>query len=207
MPCICGTLSVLAGLPVSTSLYPPVAVPFNRSIQEIDVQIHPDMDPEKQLIISLAVDEGHDADIPTNEGLVRTKDDPSSPTTVASSEFDKDIEKDAVSDHASNITSRAGSTIQPHEPEQSEVDPNIVDWDGPDDPENPMNWAPSRKWGAIAVVSGITFLTPLGSSIFAPGVPLVMEEFNSNSAMLEGFIVSLVSPYGNQHLALFLFMS
>lgn len=32
------------------------------------------------------------------------------------------------------------------------VDPNIVDWDGPDDPRNPHNWPASRKW-AITVVS------------------------------------------------------
>jgi hypothetical protein len=25
-------------------------------------------------------------------------------------------------------------------------DPNLVDWDGPNDPENPQNWSRSRKW-------------------------------------------------------------
>ena len=37
-------------------------------------------------------------------------------------------------------------------------DPNIVDWDGPDDPANPLNWSLSRKTVAIAIVSAITFV-------------------------------------------------
>lgn len=44
---------------------------------------------------------------------------------------------------------------QPTEP----VDPYIVDWDGPDDPQNPRNWSEKLKWGNIAVIASITFLT------------------------------------------------
>ena len=54
-----------------------------------------------------------------------------------------------------------------------------------------MNWPSVKKWSAIALVSGITFLTPLASSIFAPSVDLVMEEFNSTSGLLSGFVVSV----------------
>src|SRR5581483_7955293 len=68
---------------------------------------------------------------------------------------------------------------------------NEVFWDSEDDPQNPMNWSSFRKWGAIAVVSAITFLTPLASSIFAPGVPMVMDEFHSKSDLLSGFVVSV----------------
>lgn len=35
----------------------------------------------------------------------------------------------------------------------------VVDWDGPNDPQNPMNWSPTRKWAIIALVSTITFNT------------------------------------------------
>ena len=40
-----------------------------------------------------------------------------------------------------------------------EVDPNIVGWDGPDDPKNPMNWSGKLKGANIAVIASITFLT------------------------------------------------
>jgi hypothetical protein len=32
------------------------------------------------------------------------------------------------------------------------VDPNLVQWDGPDDPENPLNWSRARRWKITAVV-------------------------------------------------------
>lgn len=41
----------------------------------------------------------------------------------------------------------------------NEKDPNIVDWDGPNDLENPMNWPDSKKWINISIVSIITIVT------------------------------------------------
>lgn len=32
-------------------------------------------------------------------------------------------------------------------------DPNIVDFDGPNDPENPLNWSTTRKTTSIVIVS------------------------------------------------------
>lgn len=72
-----------------------------------------------------------------------------------------------------------------------ETDPNMVDWDGPDDPENPMNWSDKKKWLNIATLSILTLVTPLGSSMFAPGVPAIMREFNETSATLATFLVSV----------------
>lgn len=43
--------------------------------------------------------------------------------------------------------------------QQDEQDPNIVSWDGPDDPENPKNWPDSKKWFNIAVLSILTIIT------------------------------------------------
>lgn len=38
-------------------------------------------------------------------------------------------------------------------------DPNIVDWDGPDDPMNPQNWSNKQKTVGVTLVSLITFIT------------------------------------------------
>lgn len=43
--------------------------------------------------------------------------------------------------------------------EKAPKDPNIVDWDAPDDPANPMNWSSAKKIGAIGMVSLITMLS------------------------------------------------
>ena len=147
---------------------------------------------EAKEIIQLAVQEGHDADIPTNEGTVKqhyTQDGTHSLTTGLTPVIDKDVEK-----HREASIS-AASSIPSLDEEKNigdiPVESNEVWWEGDDDPQNPMNWSSFRKWGAISVVSAITFLTPLASSIFAPGVPMVMDEFHSNSDLLSGFVVSV----------------
>lgn len=40
--------------------------------------------------------------------------------------------------------------------EESIEDPNIVDWDGPDDPANPMNWSRTKKNMHVGIVSCFT---------------------------------------------------
>ena len=70
-------------------------------------------------------------------------------------------------------------------------DPNIVDWDGANDPEKAINWTAKRKWANIAIISSITFLTPLASSMFAPGVPQVQDEFHNYDLEIASFVVSV----------------
>ncbi|OKL62600.1 hypothetical protein UA08_01671 [Talaromyces atroroseus] len=72
-----------------------------------------------------------------------------------------------------------------------EQDPNIVWWDSEDDPANPMNWSLLKKWTNIGLISAITFIVPLASSMFAPGVTLVSTEFNETNELLQGLVVSI----------------
>ncbi|KAL5358521.1 major facilitator superfamily domain-containing protein [Aspergillus floccosus] len=68
-----------------------------------------------------------------------------------------------------------------------------VYWDEPadQDPENPMNWSTARKWSTMGMVSFVTFLSPLASSMVAPGVPHVLKDFQTSSVTLAGFVVSV----------------
>jgi hypothetical protein len=54
-----------------------------------------------------------------------------------------------------DIEHKSGEGIQ----ESKMKDPNVVDWDGPDDPANPMNWSSRKKVAAIGIVSLITMLS------------------------------------------------
>jgi len=70
---------------------------------------------------------------------------------------EEDIEKKSISvleNYPSNVSAD----------EDQATDPNIVDWDGPNDPANPLNWTTTRKVAAIATVSLITFLSYVPSS-------------------------------------------
>ena len=114
--------------------------------------------------------------------------------------LDKDIEKgEPASTPSTPGTSARVSVTTDEVPRLDEktrqdvppLDPNIVDWDGPDDVENPMNWPKGKRLASVSLASGITFITPLASSIFAPGVPLLMKEFGSSSTLLASFVVSV----------------
>lgn len=59
-----------------------------------------------------------------------------------------------------------------------EHDQIIVDWDGPDDKENPKNWSFPTKVLFISMVGLLTTSIYIGSSIYVPGVQQIMEDFN-----------------------------
>ncbi|KAL4882671.1 major facilitator superfamily domain-containing protein [Aspergillus karnatakaensis] len=67
----------------------------------------------------------------------------------------------------------------------------VVDWDGPNDPENPKNWSSTRKVLATTTIALISVLTPLGSSMVAPGTSQLKAEFHFTSDILGAFVVSV----------------
>ena len=71
-------------------------------------------------------------------------------STQAESLTEQDIEK-----QQDGVTDAPAPTAD----DKVETDPNIVNWDGPDDPENPMNWNSRKKAAAIGIVSFITLLS------------------------------------------------
>lgn len=48
-------------------------------------------------------------------------------------------------------------------PEKAEAadegDPNVVDWDSPNDPEDPKQWPDNKKWLNISILSLLTLVT------------------------------------------------
>ncbi|KAI4090225.1 MAG: hypothetical protein L6R37_007924 [Teloschistes peruensis] len=130
----------------------------------------------------IAVYENHDADIHHDDQstLNSTGNRSQAPSNGHPDAEIRDIEK-----------AEEGSLSAAQERKEEPQDPNIVDWDGPDDPEKPTNWSAGRKYGIVAIISFITFLTPLASSMFAPGVPDVMTEFHSTNIELASFVVSV----------------
>ncbi|KAH9892193.1 bicyclomycin resistance protein [Xylariomycetidae sp. FL2044] len=136
---------------------------------------------------SQAVDEGHDADIPSSEGYILD-------SQAEKRRQDWIAETRKKSDASKNTNPDAD--LEKAEPGakdalDDETDPNVVWWDGPDDPENPYNWPKSRKIINTGLISAMTFVSPLASSIFAPGVPQVMMDFKSSSPEIATFVVSV----------------
>lgn len=99
---------------------------------------------------------------------------------------EKGAQSQALSTHTDERTLSGDAPIR-----EEAQDPNVVDWDGPDDPANPLNWPAKKKWSIIAALGAVTFITPLASSFFAPGVPQVMRAFEVESNLMATFVVSV----------------
>lgn len=48
-----------------------------------------------------------------------------------------------------------------------------------------------RKWSNVAVLSGLSLIIALASSMFAPGVPEVIADFQVTNKLLATFVVSV----------------
>ncbi|VUC28768.1 unnamed protein product [Clonostachys rosea] len=70
-------------------------------------------------------------------------------------------------------------------------DPNLVTWCGKDDPDNPHNWPRHKKWSSTLLVSCFTFISPVSSTMLAPALPTLGEEFNTSSGIERYLIMSI----------------
>ncbi|KAK4944032.1 hypothetical protein LTR10_016553 [Elasticomyces elasticus] len=80
---------------------------------------------------------------------------------------------------ANNLNSGDGDgarTSQGHFVEGGK-DVYLVDWYGPDDPENPQNWSSNWKLLVTLQICVLNFAFYIASSIYVPGEPSIMAEF------------------------------
>ncbi|KAH8920216.1 MFS general substrate transporter [Atractiella rhizophila] len=61
--------------------------------------------------------------------------------------------------------------------EKEKIDPNLVDWYGSDDEENPQNWSFAKKALTTCLIMSLTWSVYIGSAIYASSIPGVAEEF------------------------------
>ncbi|KAL4938825.1 hypothetical protein BDV06DRAFT_225609 [Aspergillus oleicola] len=67
----------------------------------------------------------------------------------------------------------------------------LVTWTGPKDPANPLNWSHSRKWSATLLVSCFTFISPVSSTMVAPALKEIANDFNIESQIQEYLVMSI----------------
>lgn len=72
----------------------------------------------------------------------------------------------------------------------------IVDWDGPDDPENPYNWPLYQKVFFILEIAFLTLSVYMGSAIYTPGIDEIMEQFNIGQTVATLPLSLFVIGYG-----------
>jgi len=75
-------------------------------------------------------------------------------------------------------------------------DPYLVDWNGDNDPDNPLNWSKPRKFFVTGLLCLLTFSVYMGSAIYTPGVELIAEYFGVGTVTATLGLTLFVLGYG-----------
>ncbi|PQE28963.1 major facilitator superfamily transporter protein [Rutstroemia sp. NJR-2017a BBW] len=148
-----------------------------------------------------AMDQGHIEDLARQQTTTEPiKAGPSnSPRTRNNSDSDrisriptKSSARSKLSRLTTRLTSRSRrAKLEPRPLPESDLAKGLVGWESQTDPEMPLNFPESKKWLLVGLLAGITFISPLASSMFAPGVTFADEEFGNESLILSSLTVSI----------------
>ncbi|KAL9939050.1 hypothetical protein V8E36_001863 [Tilletia maclaganii] len=69
-------------------------------------------------------------------------------------------------------------------------DADLIGWESPDDKANPRNWASKKKWLVTVIVSSYTLLSPLSSSMIAPALPILDQQFGVTNSVQSALMLS-----------------
>lgn len=110
-------------------------------------------------------------------------------TTESTPAAEKSTETPNASDSANSSANSSTSTLadpnalinvasgQRVDPERGR-DGDVIDWYGPDDPENLMNWSKPKKFWATFCICFLTFSVYIGSAIYTAGIVDVTQVFS-----------------------------
>lgn len=85
---------------------------------------------------------------------------------------------------------------RPIEPETLDDGTILVDWYTTDDPENPQNWSFGKKTVVLLQILIYTMAVYMGSAIYSPSIPGVMERFGVNIQLASMGLSLYVLAYG-----------
>ncbi|KAL4761073.1 MFS transporter [Aspergillus foveolatus] len=68
--------------------------------------------------------------------------------------------------------------------EQESKDPNLIEWNGPDDPENPQNMPHWRKWVITMTMSSMTMWLTFASSVFSTATLVTAQQFGVSTEVM-----------------------
>lgn len=68
---------------------------------------------------------------------------------------------------------------------------SVVDFDGVDDPADPLNWSPTYKWSLVTLISFLSLIVNLSILMCAPATSYILQEFNSTNKFHATLLVSI----------------
>ncbi|KAH8594646.1 major facilitator superfamily domain-containing protein [Bisporella sp. PMI_857] len=134
-------------------------------------------------------------------------DDSSSSSSIhSSSDIDANIDVEKAETHDLrpyfSRTTQA-EAVGPERVESRPIVPTVtsdgvilVDWYTTDDPENPLNWSIAKRAFVSFQILIYTFAVYMGSSIYAPGIPGIMQRFGVSETAASLGLALYVFGYG-----------
>ncbi|KAF8068729.1 major facilitator superfamily domain-containing protein [Lyophyllum atratum] len=98
-------------------------------------------------------------------------------------------EKVAPPDGERPMSPGHGESALPEDKVEEAVENVEDDWEN--DPENARNWSFGKKWTAVSIVSLYTFVSPLASSMMAPGLEEVALRYGITSTTIIALTLSI----------------
>lgn len=143
-----------------------------------------------------ADDLSDDEDQPSRHfGGVRTREGPSPRQESDSEKETPDAEKpDTPAQFPNDDTHNMASGVKVDAEKGRDI--HLIDWYGPDDPENPRNWSPAKKYFVTFEICFLTFSIYIGSSIYTAGILGVMQEFGVSQVVATVGLTLFVAGYG-----------
>lgn len=85
----------------------------------------------------------------------------------------------------------SGIPIENNGEEFGIIDPELITWEGFDDPEDPRNWKMSKKIYLLGFVSLYTLVSPMSSSMLTPAISDISLEFGITNPTVSSMIASI----------------
>ena len=104
---------------------------------------------------------------------------------------DYDLSIDDEKEHVQEAVGETTIGIENYGDEFNEIDPELITWNGKNDPEDPRNWPKSTKIQMIALVSFYALVAPMSSSILSPAMSEISVEFGIKSQIVQAMVVSI----------------
>lgn len=117
-------------------------------------------------------EDGKDTSTPVPEAALKSNPAPHGESSSTSSSQDQDLEKQE----------KPQDDKQP--PQEEEKDPNLVEFDGPDDPMNPLNWDHRYKWLYAASLGSMTLVVTFASSVFSTATMVTAQQFGVSTEVM-----------------------
>ncbi|CAK9437949.1 uncharacterized protein LODBEIA_P23270 [Lodderomyces beijingensis] len=81
--------------------------------------------------------------------------------------------------------------IQQHGEEFNKIDPELITWQGADDPQDPRNWNIKLKIFLLGFVSLYALVAPMSSSMLSPAMTDISAAFGITSTVMQAMVVSI----------------